>query len=139
MKKIFVVDWCMLFTFITTTATGFGMHIAGHNAEHWIWEMWAVIHSLAGISFVIVSIMHIQTHIGWYKGWIKNGLGNKSRVTIILSLLFIIALLSGIVLLGINGINTHVGLLHYMIGIVLTIIGMGHFVKRFSILCKSLK
>lgn len=139
MKKIFVIDWCMLLSFIATLITGLGMHIAGHSAEHWLWEVWATLHSLMGLSCIIAGIMHIKTHLAWYKGWLKSGLGNKSRVTVILSAIYSIALISGIALLFIEGANTHMGLLHYKIGIGLAIIGLGHFAKRLPILRKSLK
>lgn len=139
MKKIFVIDWCMLFAFIATVITGFGMHAVGHGTDHWIWEVWSAIHILSAISFVAAGVMHIKTHWGWYKGWMKNGLGKKSHVTVILSVIYVVVLLSGVVLLAVEGANTHVGLFHYKIGIVLTAIGLGHFIKRFPTLRKSLK
>lgn len=139
MKKIFVIDWAMLFTFVATAATGFCNHIAGHNAEHWIWQNWSIIHSLVGAIFVTTGILHIKTHWGWYKGWITKGLGQKSHVTVILTAVYVAALLSGIILLGVKGANTHIGLFHYKVGIVLTAIGLGHFLKRLPTLRKSLK
>ncbi|MBR4846474.1 MAG: hypothetical protein IKU98_08675, partial [Bacteroidaceae bacterium] len=78
------------------------------------------------------------THWGWYKSLITKGLGKKSRITVGLSLIYLIASVTGIVLLAVEGANTGVGLWHYKIGILLTLIGLGHLVKRFPILRKSI-
>lgn len=139
MKKIFVIDWCMVLAFIATITTGFGMHIAGHGNDHWFWEGWAIVHSLAAASFVVAGVMHIKTHWGWYKAWLKNGLGNKSRVTVILSVIYAVVLISGVALFCIKGANSNLGIFHYKIGILLTAIGIGHIIKRIPVLRKSLK
>lgn len=139
MKKIFVIDWCMVIAFIATIATGFGLHIAGHGNDHWFWVGWAIAHSLAAASFVVAGVMHIKTHWGWYKAWLKNGLGNKSRVTVILSVIYAVVLISGVALFCIKGANSHLGIFHYKIGILLTAIGIGHIIKRIPVLRKSLK
>ena len=84
--------------------------------------------------------MHIQSHWAWYKGWFSKGLGNKSRVTALLSIIFVAISITGILLIAvIDGANSGLGLWHYRLGIAMTIIGLGHFIKRFRILKKSLK
>ena len=82
--------------------------------------------------FVIVT-----THWGWYKGIIKNGIGRKSKVTAVLSIIFLLLSVTGIVLLGVNGVNSPLGLWHYKIGIAMTAIAIVHTIKRLSILRKS--
>ncbi len=139
MNKILIIDWCMLVAFIATAITGCVTHIVGHSSSHWLWEICCGIHVLSAICFITAGVMHIKTHWAWYKGWFSTGLGKKSRVTAILSAIYLLALTSGIVLLFINGVNSHFGLLHYKIGIILTLIGLGHIVKRHTILRKSLK
>ena len=134
MKKIFVVDWLLVLSFVITAFSGFELHIAGHFSNHEIWHNRAVGHIFASCLFLLFGVMHIQNHWNWY----KNGLGKKSRVTLSVTIIFVIATVTGLLLLGINGANSGMGIWHYRIGIILTIIGMGHFIKRFQILKKSL-
>ncbi|MBR5331915.1 MAG: DUF4405 domain-containing protein [Muribaculaceae bacterium] len=139
MKKIFVIDWWVTALFVIMAVSGFGMHISGTRCPHEIWHNWAIVHTLSSIAFLIAGAFHIQTHWAWYKGWFKNGIGNKSRVTAILSIIFVVISITGILLLAvIDGANSGLGLWHYRFGIAMTIIGLGHFIKRFPILKKSL-
>lgn len=139
MKKIFIIDWWLVALFLITAISGFGMHISGYHCSHEVWHNWAVVHTLSSIAFLIAGIMHIQIHWGWYKGWFKNGLGNKSRVTVLLSIIYILISVTGIVLLvAVDGANSGMGLWHYRIGIIMIIVGLGHTIKRIPILKKSL-
>ena len=119
MKKIFVIDWILVFVFVLSAFSGIGLHIAGHGNSH--------------------EVFHITTHWGWYKGTIKNGLGKKSKITGVLSVVFLLVSVTGIILLGVNGANSDIGLLHYEIGIVTIILCVGHILKRIHLLRKSLK
>ena len=139
MKKIFVIDWLLILVFAITAFSGFELHFAGHFSSHNVWHNWAVFHTIASLAFAVVGVLHIKTHWGWYKSLIAKGRGNKSRVTIYLSSIYIITIITGFVLLNISGANTNVGLWHYRIGIILTIISAGHIMKRIPILRKSLK
>ena len=115
MKKIFVIDWSLLFTFILSAFSGIELHIAGHGGEHEIWHNWAVFHVLASLLFLIFAILHIVTHWSWYKGIIRNGIGRKSKVTVILSAVFVSISITGIALLDIDGANSPMGQWHYRI------------------------
>lgn len=139
MKKIFVVDWILIFVFALTAFSGFKLHFAGHFLSHNIWHNWAVFHTVSSLIFIIIGVLHIQTHWAWYKSLINKGRGNKSRVTIWFSLIYTITVITGVVLLAISGANTDIGLWHYRIGIILTIISIGHIIKRIPILRKSIK
>ena len=127
----------MVMAFALTAFSGFELHVAGHFSTHEVWHNWAVFHTLSSLAFIITGILHVQTHWGWYKGLITKGLGKKSRITVGLSLIYLITSVTGIVLLAVEGANTGVGLWHYKIGIILTLVGVGHLVKRFPILRKS--
>lgn len=130
MKKIFVIDWILFFAFILSAFSGIELHIAGHGSEHEIWHNWAVFHVLASLLFLIFAILHIVTHREWYKGIIRNGIGRKSKVTIILSVVFVLVSITGIALLGIDGANSLMGQWHYRIGIATIILSVGHVLKR---------
>lgn len=88
MKKIFAIDWSLFFVFVLSAFSGIGLHIAGHGINHELWHNWAVFHVLTSFLFFVISIFHITTHWGWYKGIIKNGLGKKSKITVVLSVVF---------------------------------------------------
>lgn len=139
MKKIFVIDWSLVFVFVLSAFSGIGLHIAGHGINHELWHNWAVFHVLTSFKFFVISIFHITTHWGWYKGIIKNGLGKKSKITVVLSVVFFLVSVTGIILLGVDGANSYIGLLHYKIGIVTIVLCIGHLLKRISLLRKSLK
>ena len=93
---------------------------------------------LGSILFLIAVIFHVATHLEWYKGIIKKGIGSKSKVTAILSVIFLLLLVTGLALLGINGANSLLGLWHYKIGVITTVIALGHVIKRLSVFRKSL-
>lgn len=137
MKIIFVIDWVLTVVFIMSDISGFGLHVVGHGNSHEIWHNWAVFHVLGSVLFLIVITFHVITHWGWYKGIIKKGIGKKSKVTIFLSVIFLLLSVTGIALLGIEGANSPLGLWHYKIGVVMTIIAVGHIIKRLSAFRKS--
>ena len=75
----------------------------------------------------------------WYKSLFQKGLGNKSKVTVLLSILMIATVITGLIVLFIHqDPNSGHGLWHYVIGIILTVIGLGHFFKRVHVLVKGL-
>lgn len=139
MKKIFVTEWSLVFVFVLSAFSGIGLHIAGHGINHELWHNWAVFHVLTSFLFFAISIFHITTHRGWYKGIIKNGLGKKSKITVVLSVAFFLVSVTGIILLVVNGTNSYIGPLHYKIGIVTIVLCIGHLLKRIPLLRKSLK
>lgn len=138
MKRIFVFDWILIVVFIVSAISGFGLHVAGHGGSHEIWHNWAVFHVLGSILFLIAVIFHVAMHLEWYKGIIKKGIGSKSKVTAILSVIFLLLPVTGFVLLGINGASSPLGLWHYKIGVITTVITLGHVIKRLSVFRKSL-
>lgn len=138
MKRIFVIDWILIFVFIVSAISGFGLHIAGHSNSHEVWHNWAVFHVIDSILFLAATIFHVTTHRGWYKGIIKNGIGRKSKATAVLSIVFLLLSVTGITLFGVNGANSTLGLWHYKMGIITTVISVGHIIKRLPVLRKSL-
>lgn len=139
MKKIFVIDWILIFVFVLSAYSGIALHKAGHGNNHEIWHNRAVFHALTSFLFLVTAIFHVATHRGWYRGIIKNGIGRKSKVTVVLSIVFLAVSVTGIVLLGVNGPNSRIGLWHYKIGIVTGLFSIGHILKRLPALRKSIK
>lgn len=138
-KTLFITDIAVLLTFLPASISGFILHAAGHNGIHETWHNWAVIHIFSTLVFTIAVGIHIYGHLNWYKSLFQKRLGNKSRVTIFLSLLMLATIITGnIVLFRHQGPNSHFGLWHYIIGILFTVIAIGHFLKRFKILTNGL-
>lgn len=138
MKRIFVIDWILIVVFIVSAISGFGLHVAGHGSSHEIWHNWAVFHVLGSILFLIAVIFHVAMHLECYKGIIKKGIGSKSKVTAVLSVIFLLLSVTGLALLGINGANSLLGLWHYKIGVITIVIALGHVIKRLPVFRKSL-
>ena len=138
-KALFITDVAVLLTFLPASISGFLLHASGHNDVHEVWHNWAVIHIFSTLVFTIAVGVHIYGHLNWYKSLFQKELGNKSRVTIFLSLLMLATIITGnIVLFRHQGPNSHFGLWHYIIGILFTVIAIGHFMKRFKILRNGL-
>ncbi len=137
MKRIFIIDWALLPSFILTVYTGIELHIAGHGSNHDVWHNWAIFHVIVSLLFLILIVFHVMTHWNWYKGIVSRGMGKKSKVTLCLSVLFALVVITGFILLGVDGANTCVGLWHYKVGILMGMFSIAHIFKRFSVLCKS--
>lgn len=139
MKRIFIIDWCLIPSFLSIVFTGTGLHIAGHGNSHELWHTWALAHIIASVLFTIFVAFHVRTHWGWYKSLFRNGLGRKSHVTVAVSLAFIILAFSGYALLGVNGEGSGLGMWHYRIGLLASLLFCGHIIKRIPVLRKNIK
>ena len=103
MKKIFAIDWIMIITFVPSICSGIGLHIAGHGTDHEVWHNWAVLHVFSSLLFLVAAIFHIKTHWSLYRSSVRSGMGHKSPVTAVLSVVFVFVVVTGVVLLGIEG------------------------------------
>lgn len=139
MKKIFVIDWVLIPLFTLSAYTGIELHIAGHGGNHEIWHNWAAFHVVMSLLFFVALILHVTTHWGWYKGLLNNGIGKKSKITLALSVVFVFVVVTGALLLCIDGVNSIIGLWHYKTGILISLVSVCHILKRIPILRKSLK
>lgn len=63
MKRIFIIDWWLALAFAITAYSGFELHIAGHFSTHEVWHNWAVCHTLASLTFIILEY-YTSNHIG---------------------------------------------------------------------------
>lgn len=140
-KGIFIVDLFLIPIFILVIYSGLKLHIAGHGNDyaHDVWTYWAHFHIVLSIVSLIGVSLHIKAHWGWYKSFIKKGTKKKSRLTIGLSVLFLVLCFTGIALvLFVEGANSKVGLWHYRFGLVIIVLLLVHFVTRFRLLRKGL-
>lgn len=138
-KTLLLTDLLLLLSLLLVVASGLGLHWAGHQTDHELWQYRAIFHMLAALLFLSVAAFHVYGHWGWYKSLVKNGLKNKSRVTLLLTLLVLPVALSGGILLVVEEVNSALGLWHFGLGILLTVVAFGHFLKRHNLLFKGLK
>ena len=138
-KILFITDIVVLIAFLLTSVSGFLYHLAGHQDSHEYWHNCAVFHIVSALALIISVSIHVYGHWNWYKSLFQKGLGNKSKVTVLLSILMIATVITGLIVLFIHqDPNSGHGLWHYVIGIILTVIGLGHFFKRVHVLVKGL-
>ena len=139
MKKIFIVDWLLILVAGLSAYSGVKLHIAGHFFTHEVWHNWAIFHIITSVLFSIIGIIHIKNHWGWYKSITKRKFNNKIGNTLFLSIIFGLVSLTGIILiLFVNGANSHIGIWHYRLGLIIAILSIVHIIRRWHILRKSI-
>lgn len=94
---------------------------------------------ITGFLSLTVGGFHIKAHWAWYRNFIKSGIGKKSKVTIVLSVLFLMETITGIILiLFLEGGNSSIGMWHYRLGLVMIVFILIHITTRFSLMMKGL-
>ena len=132
-----ITDLLLIPVSIASVITGFGLHAAGHDTPHEVWEQWAAAHVVVTVLFLVLGILHVWHHLAWYKSLFSKGLGKKSRVTLLLTIAFLLLSVTGIVLIvAIDGLNSTTGHLHYLLGLLLTTLSLWHIVKRWKALVR---
>lgn len=130
-KKPSATKLLLPLAFIASAVNGIGLHMAGHGYSHEEWHNWAVTHVVVSLVWLFAVVFHIKHHAGWYKSIITRGIGKKSRMTLLLSAAFLFVTITGIVLLvGVDGANSAMGLWHYRIGLLLTVVSIIHVASR---------
>lgn len=140
MKKteLLYVDISLIPIFVALVYTGIVLH-TGPFSSHEEWHNWAVAHIVSGALFLLLAIIHIKHHWGWYKQLVKR-VGNKSRITILLSLIFLFEVVTGILLVAVvEGGGSAIGYWHFIFGVAFSVIGLWHIAARVKILVKWLK
>lgn len=124
------IDVALIPTFLLLIISGVGIHLTDEFTRHAAWHNWAVTHVIAAVLFLTLGIFHIKGHWAWFKS-LKVTLKKKSKPNMILSLLFLFETITGIILIAfIDGGNTHIGLWHWVVGLIMAAFGIGHLLKR---------
>ena len=139
-RPVFIIDLSLIPIFILVIYSGLKLHVAGHGIDHDKWEFWAGCHTITCQISLILIWFHVKAHWGWYKGLIKNGLANKSKITAGITILFLALTITGFLLtFFINGPNSSIGLWHYKLGLITSILIIIHTIKRFPIMMKGIR
>ncbi|WP_455670435.1 DUF4405 domain-containing protein [Phocaeicola faecalis] len=137
-RFIYFTDLVLVPVFVMSIVTGIGLHVAGESLDHEMWYNHAVFHTIMSLLFMICGIIHIKSHWKWYKSLKTIGCKGKRKVVLALSVVFSFVVVSGLLLLFfIDGANSPIGLLHYRTGIILSVLGVLHLMKRKKILYKG--
>lgn len=131
MKTSFMIERLLPLSFVVSAVSGIGLHIAGHGTSHELWHNWAVAHVLSSLLWLISGAYHIKRHGRWYKAIASKGIGKKNRMTLALSVVFLIVAVTGIVMIAcVDGANSTIGIWHYWLGILLITFSLTHIFKR---------
>ncbi len=138
-RFVFLTDLMLAGAFVLLLGTGIALHMAGHAACHGSWHGWAACHTVAGLLFAGLAVIHIKSHRSWYKGLKTAGCkGARKKAVLALSVVFAAAVLSGAALLFVGRGHCHAGLLHYKIGIAAAALAIFHILQRLKILRKGI-
>lgn len=136
-KSIFKVDASMIPVFTLLIVTGIGIHLASENGNRHSWIVWSVLHVVCAVAFLVPASFHVKQHIGWFKTLMKGNTKGRG-VTIVLTLLMSAEIISGVILLTfVDGDGSFWGRFHWIAGIMLAVIGIGHCIRRFGRLKKG--
>jgi len=139
-KPMFVVDVLLIPVFILLTYSGLELYAADSVFNHEEWEFWAHFHVITAILSIVTGYFHIKAHWNWYKGLLKNGLGKKSKITVLISVLFVILIVTGLMLVFfIDGGDSAVGTWHFILSLVMVVLLIIHTIKRFPLMLKGLR
>ena len=130
MPKNLIINWILCMLFVLSFLTGLGLHLAGHGSNPEVWHHWAVAHVITSLLWGGVCIYHIVVHGKWYRSLVKKGRQGKSKITAMISCIFVVVVITGIILLGVEGANSGIGLWHYKIGLLMGLFAVIHVVKR---------
>ena len=130
-KTSFYMKLLLPLAFVMSAVTGIGLHIAGHGTNHEAWHIWNAAHVAASLLWLASVSFHVKRHRYWYKSLARKGIGRKSKTTLFLSATFLTVTVTGIMLLAyVSGANSGIGLWHYRLGILLTVLSLVHAARR---------
>lgn len=130
--KANILNWTSLVLFLLSLVTGILNHYVGHGSSHGVCRSLSVVHIIINAMFLVTYITHIVRHLKWYKLVFKK---NKklSKVTLLLSIFSLVTVLTGIgLLLFGKGQGTHLGLIHYIVGLIFGFFCIWHLFMRFK-------
>lgn len=136
-KGIFATDIALIPCALATIISGFLLHKAGHFDSHDVWHNWAVAHIVCSVLMLALVVVHIYAHWSWCKSLLKGKTKGKSLLTMLLSVLFLAVVVTGVVMLFMTfEPNTGIGLWHYVVGALLSVVAVAHIVLRWKVLQK---
>ena len=126
-----VVDVVAMMCVVAAIVSGFVLHREVHHLYIYndigLWGM----HEAVGLVLAAMLAMHCAQHPQWFRNYRKITVKRK-RVTTILLCVGVILAASGVVLMC-GSRSEEVSIIHYVLGIVFTLLAVGHVCKRWRI------
>lgn len=124
----------LILSFIAVLVSGIALHVASedsHAPGHQVWAAWAWTHSIAATTLTAASIMHIRQKKKWFRTLKIKAPTLKAKWrkadTLITAGLMSVLLITGLIMLaGVNGGGSKIGLWHYVIGYVWAAFALPH-------------
>lgn len=131
-----LIDRALLPVFGGLLWSGVELHAAGHAGNPAAWHGWSVGHAVVSLLFAGLVVTHIRGHWGWYRSLKTAGCkGDRRRMVLCLTALFLLAGVTGLGLLfrGFDS-GSHLGIFHWIVGLVLGFLGLLHMLRRLRLL-----
>lgn len=125
------VKLLLLSVTVAIAATGFGLHAAGHGPSFSAWHHWAVAHVAFSLLWLALAVHHVWQHRRWFRAVLSRGVGNKSKMTLLLTAVsFVLWATGALLLVCIDGSQSAVGLWHYGLGVSMVVLSVHHVVRH---------
>lgn len=137
MTRQIKTDLALLPSSILSILTGFALHAAGHAASLSAFRAWAMAHLIASLTFLILGWLHIVQHKTWYAS-LRKRQRRHHPIPIGLTIGFIGLATTGAALMFSNGQAHTLGIRHYQLGILMSLLVLAHILKHLKALKKAL-
>ena len=112
----FIINFCLLIFGIATVFSGMLIQVNYHMGNHgnivindFVFGInypgWSVIHKISIVILSLLIICHVYLHWKWYKVVITKKLISKNQQVLILSLLFVVVAITGLIPWLIDSLN----------------------------------
>lgn len=123
----------LIIAFALTLISGVFCHVIknGGAGAHAVWMIVQIVHIIVSAFFAISVYRHIKPFRKWYLKWSRKEIKRKDKVSILISVLGLFLCISGIVLLlFVDGAESHIGLWHWAAGLVFSVFCLIHILRR---------
>lgn len=130
-RKLLFCNYTLLLLAAFMLATGIQLETASNTDSSLVW-----FHTAAGTIMAALIVYHIYLHFQW-KAWPAKLRKQKSHITRILAVLFLLVALTGListVRFLLHPVHTHLGAIHGKIGFVFLLVCAIHTVLRRKLL-----
>jgi hypothetical protein len=138
-KGILFTDIILAIFFILVFWSGLALHMTRHHVFLFDWtnSAFTYIHIICSLFFLALMLLHIIAHLNWFKGLLKKGLKNRSKITILISLLFFSSITTGLFALFTD--NSSIGLHHYKLSLLMMPFVLIHIMTRTPSIIKMIR
>lgn len=127
MNRKKITDIAGMLCVVTCIITGMILHRDVHHIyEYHRVALWAV-HEAAGVLVLAMIAVHCLQHKAWFRNYRKIPVDKKRVSTMILCVAVLVGA-SGIVLM-LGSRSEEVSVFHYILGIIFTLLALGHVIK----------